>query len=259
VDIAWISLTVDARGEAALAYIPQRPSSAIECMIVADGAEHVDAWTGSTLRSAIEYHGRLRQKRVILGLPRQRRSATVLAAMLDNDLPRHFCLTDDSDDLVTPPRNVVLPSTVLRTPTEGDDAGDAVSDLGSAYPRRPIRYLSGAISMLAELTFERPSPIGTICTVMHEREENRLQLVVTDLGLTEAAEPRNGKELAELAADGGEKERVEWLLVQAEKLGLDVDLTVAAGAGRIRAGAAGMKNETSTHVEGFTTALEVQL
>jgi hypothetical protein len=259
VDIAWISLTVDARGEAALAYIPRRPSNAPECMIVADRTEHVDAWTGTALRSTIEYHGRLRQKRVVLGLPQQRRPARVLAALLDNDLPRHFCLANDSYDLVTPPRNVILPSTVLWSPTEGDDAGDAVFELGSAYPRRPIRYVSGAVSMLAELTFGRDSPIGTICTVMHERDGDSLQLVLTDLGINENSAPRDGDELTELAADGGQDEAVDWLVIQAEKLGLEVEITVAAGAGRIHASAAGMNATTGSHVEGFTAAVVIQL
>jgi len=258
-DIAWISLTADARGEAALAYIPPRPSSAPECMIAAERTEHVDAWTGATVRSAIEYHGRLRQKRVVLGLPRLRRAATLLAGLLDNDLPRHFCLANDSEDVGTPPRNVILPSTVLWSPTEGDDAGDAVFDLASAYPRRPVRYVSGAVSMLAELTFERQSPIGTICAVMHERDLNSLQLVLTDLGLGEHAAPRGGEELAVLAAQGGLDEAVEWLVRQADKLQLEAEVVVAAGAGRIYASAAGTKITTGSHREGFTAAVVVQL
>lgn len=258
-DIAWISLTADARGEAALAYVPRRPSTAPECMIVADHTEHVDAWTGATLRTAIEYHGRLRQKRVVLGLPRQRRAAILLAGLLDNDLPRHFCLANDSHDFGTPPRNVILPSTVLWTPTEGDDAGDAVSDLAAGYPRRPVRYVAGAVSMLAELTFERRSPIGTICTVMHEREQNCLQLVLTDLGLGEGAAPADGEELAALALQGGLTEAVEWLVGQAEKLELNVEVVVAAGAGRMYTGNARTTTLTASDIEGLTTAVVVSL
>jgi hypothetical protein len=259
VDIAWISLAVDARGEAALAYIPRRPSDAPECMIVADHTEHADAWTGTALRAAIEYHGRFRQKRVVLGLPRQGRAATVLAGLLDNDLPHHFCLSNDSTSVGAPPRNVILPSTVLWSPEEGDDAGDAVSDLGKAYARRPVRYISGAVSMLAELTFQRESPIGTICTVMHDRDENSLQLVMTDLGVSERSAPRDGEELTALATEEGVTEAVDWLVSQAGKLQLDIDIVLAAGAGRLRASEAGSTPSDSTDVEGFTAAVIVGL
>lgn len=260
VDIAWISLGADACGEPALAYIPRRPSTAVECMIVAAHTERADAWTGTSLRTAIEYHGRLRQRRVVLGLPRQRRAATLLAGLLDNDLPRHFCLTNDSGPVGLPPRNVILPSTVVWNVDEGDNAGDAVLDFGEGYPRRPVRYIAGATSMLAEQTFQRQSPIGTICTVVHERDDNTLQLVMTDLGLSERAAPASGQELEALVQRSEMYDTVGWLATQAERLELEVDITVAAGAGRLRTTEMGpIGATTEAAVAGFTTAVVVGL
>lgn len=258
----WISLAGDVRGETALVHVPRRPSNAPEVMILADGVTHVDAWTGTALRTVIEYHGRVRQRRVVLSPPSSASVARLLAGLLDNDLPAHFCLTNDAAAVGSRPRNIILPSTVVRTFHEVDDVGDGIPDLGSGYPGRPVRFLAGATVVLAENSVQHApdSPIGAVVTLAHEREENELQLVVSDLGgtVTDAEDAGRALEQAvrKSTSDDGS---LAGLTLQAARLDIDVTLTLAAGSGRFYWRAGTWTQADAQHVEGFTAAITVHL
>lgn len=258
----WISLAGDVRGEAALVYIPRRPSNAPEFMIRADAVTHVDAWTGSALRTVVEYQGRVRQRRVVLSPPSAANVARLLAGLLDNDLPGHFCLSNDAAAVGSRPRTVILPSTVTTSLSAADEVGDAIPALGSHYPRRRVNFLAGAAVSLAENAIQHAadSQIGAVVTLAHDREEDGLQLVVTDLGgsITHAADPHLVLEAAvqeSMANDGS----LAGLTLQAERLGLDVTLTLAAGSGRLYWRAGSWTLAEAQHVEGFTAAVTVHL
>lgn len=257
----WISLAGDVRGEAALVHIPRRPSSAGEVMILADGVTRVDAWTGTALRTVIEYHGRIRQRRVVFSPPSNATVARLFAGLLDNDLPGHFCLSNDAAAVGSPPSSVILPSTVITNFYGADDIGDAIPGLGSQYARRPMNFLAGAAVAFAENAVQHgESLIGAVVTIAYEREEDELQLVVADLGasVTHSTDVHRALEKAvqDSAANDGS---LSGLTLQAERLELDVTLTLAAGSGRLYWRAGTWTPAEEQHVEGFTAAVTVHL
>jgi anti-sigma regulatory factor (Ser/Thr protein kinase) len=258
----WISLAGDVRGETALVHIPRRPSNADEVMILADGVTQVDAWTGTALRTVIEYHGRVRQRRVVFSPPGNATVARLLAGLLDNDLPGNFCVSNDAAAVGSPPRSVILPATVIKTFQAADEVGDVIPELGSHYARQIVRFLAGAAVVLAENAVQHAgdSPIGAVATLAHERDEDELQLVVADLGGSITRSPDVHLVLQEavqdsLANDGS----FIGLTRQAERFGLDVTLTLAAGSGRLYWRAGTWTPAEAQHVEGFTAAVTVHL
>jgi hypothetical protein len=252
----------------ALALLPPEAGSWDDAIIFAGGLEYSDAWTGTTLRSAIEYQARHCSRPVSLGPPTDVDACQQLLALIGahqpQDLPGHFCLADDAEmPDIEVPRSVILPAQRIDHHAQADGLTEILPALMQSFPTSSARLIASAFAELIEnsLASGSASPIGTVATVAHEREAHALQVVVADLapGLPQDASSVQWLEALVKNSDGDFR---AWagLIRTAERRQLDAELVVAAGSARLswRAGAEPHVT-TASQVAGFTAALELAL
>jgi hypothetical protein len=252
----------------ALALLPPEGGRWDDAILFAGGLRHCDAWTGTALRSAVEYQARHCSRPIGLGPPTDGNACRELLALIGahhpDDLPRHFCLSDDAElPDISVPRTVLLPAQRIDHYTDADRFTDILPTLLHAFPQGSARLIASAFGELTDnsLQWGAASPIGTVATVAHEREAHALQVVVCDLapGLPQAEASVEwlgglGKRSAgDLSAWAG-------LIRTAERRELDAELAVAVGSARLSWRAGGEPQVTAaSQVAGFTAALELAL
>jgi hypothetical protein len=264
-DPALYSTPRDLRGEAALTtLLPQAGTDASEVLVVAQHLEKVDAFTACALRALIEYHARRRATRVTLNPPDDSETYRALWHLLGEDLPKHFCLSNDaSPPGKSAPRTVLLPATVIGSFPVADGIAGLVPRLCSAMPSRPARLIAGAFAELVDngLFHGDDSPINVVAAIFHERDEHALQLVVTDLGARIARESDAAAALSDCLAmsekaDGG-------LVSLVNQIGrfddVDAGVSIASGNGRLQWANGEWTTEQAQHVDGFTASMSVRL
>lgn len=261
----------DLRGEAALAaLLPQTGRDASEVLVVAKGLEKVDAFTACALRALIEYYARRRATRVTLSPPDGTETYRTLWHLLGEDLPRHFCFSNDaSPPAERAPRTVLLPATVIDSFSDCDRIADLVPRLCEAMPTRPVRLVAGAFAELVGngLFHADDSPIGVVASIFHEPDEHALQLVVTDLGGSVAREPDAAVALSSCIAKS--EQTYGGLAGLADQIGrfggkladIEARISIASGNGRLEWSNAESEWTTARaqHVEGFTASVSFRL
>lgn len=229
------TLPSDLRGEGALPILPVPAPPPSEVMLFGDSVRHVDAWGASALRVKVEYLARYQQRRVTLSLPSERVVRELLHALIRHDCPRHLVLPTDSGSESAPaPQNVLVGARRVPSLEHADAIVEDLSDRANGRLNPAIRFAAKWLPELAlnALTHGKDSPVPPIACVLHEREEDELQLVVVDLGLRVARsdEADTVLESRVLASPEG---ALSTLVGSASHRGLDVTLTLAAGTGRL--------------------------
>jgi hypothetical protein len=262
-DQTWLSAAGDLRGENALAFIPHPGATAAEVMLHAGSVTSVDAVTACAWRALIEYHARHRATRVVLTPPTDTRVSRLLVGLLGPELPKQFCFANDTE----PPsgsrsRAVIMPATVIRSFDEADMIAGVLPQLGTAYARRPMRFLEGAYGELVDNAVEwaADSPIGAVVAAVHEREDHVLQLAVTDLGARIGRNPDAHLELERLVSESiSDEGGLASLANQATRLDLEARIELAAGTGRLLWQDGGWEARQAQFVGGFTATVSVAL
>ena len=255
----------DLRGEAALTtLLPPTGSIASEVLVVAKHLEKVDAFTACALRALIEYQARFRATRVTLNPPDDSETYRTLWHLLGDDLPKHFCFSNDaSPPGKSAPRTVLLPATVIGSFPVADSIAGLVPRLCSSMPSRPARLIAGAFAELVDnaLFHGDDSPIGAVAVIFHERGEHELQLVVTDLGsriarVSDAAGVLSACRAKSELADGG----LVSVVNQIERFDdIDARVSIASGSGRLQWDGGEWVAEPAQYVDGFTASVSVRL
>jgi hypothetical protein len=262
---ALISLAGEIRGESGLQYLPaigERVDD--ELLLHAKGMTGVDAWLGVAMRARIEYHARYFQRPVCIVAPDDRRTWRLLASLV-GELPAQVSLARGDEWPPGRAQAALLPAQRLEGLGLVDQLADFLpSYLARNYPRTEARFLAAAFKTLAENSHlhARDSPIGAIAAILYDGRDHALQLVVVDLGQSVARVASAEQALEEIqarSASGGGG-LVELTRV-ARRRNLDLELTVAAGSGRLHwsAGTDRWSTETTWAVQGFAVGAIARL
>lgn len=255
---AIVSINGDQRGESALAHLPRFGTPREELLIAASGLSHVDTFTGIAVRALVEYYGRSCQQSITFCPPAKSPVWSMLSTLVGRDLPKHFALADGAGPPRAAARAVVLPTQRVETLAVTRLLSDGMIDLvGDAYGKRNASMLAAAFGVFVEnaLVHGGESPIGALAAISHERETHALQLVVTDLGAGLVAEEEPEAAVIEMV------ERSETgfhglagLVADARKKGIDFELRIASGGGRLAWGEGPANVFGAQAVPGFTAA-----
>jgi anti-sigma regulatory factor (Ser/Thr protein kinase) len=262
------SLTGDHRGESALALVP--PSSERdELLIAAEELTACDTYSAVALRAAAEFYARYRQQPVTFCPPADSGVWDLLANLMGRDLPAHFTLSGDASPPAPSARCAVLPCQRITSIADVHAIAEHMPEIvGENYGMRPAIFLATAFSVFAEnaLQHASTSPIGAVAGVGYEREAEALQLVVTDLGpgLTADRDPYEAIIQMVERSQGNPRGQgvlggLAGLVADAQRKGIDLELRIASGAGRLswRAGAPNVSEAQA--VPGFTAAAILNL
>jgi hypothetical protein len=234
-----ISMTGDLRGERALPHLldPRRiAGDSGERLLVMNHVAAVDAYTGAVVRASIEAHLALgRGARVCVWPPVD---PDVWATVHDllRPLPQGCEFPDDAAHPVRA-RHVFLPAHRVDDLDYAAVLTRFLRPAGSAAGLNPREtgQLATALPALVDnaLRYAPTSPCGVIACGAVERESGDAQLVAVDLGAAVSGSPPNTIRDCVTHSQktfGG----LHNVLRRAEKVGLDVTLTIASGTGRAR-------------------------
>lgn len=258
-----VSITGDQRGESALAHLPTLGGPREEILVEARGLTRVDSFTAVTLRALVEYYGRRLQQTVTFRPPTVSTVWDLLSNLMGADLPRHFCLADETSPPAPHAQGAVLPTQRVTSLDITDLLTDGLPTvIGDAHGPRNARFLAAAFGVLVEnaLIHAPNSAVGALGAIDHEREANALQLVVTDLGAGLGA-PEDPQEavigLVERSDENGGG--IAGLVGDAQRKGIDLELRIASGSGRLSWRNGVPKVSEAQAVPGFTAAAIIHL
>lgn len=258
--LRFVSLTSEACGEAALSLLPIRGEAPAEVCVNAAGLQRIDAWGAVALRVYAELHARIQQRQVTLTQPKDAGAWRMLFHLLCSDPPKHLVPSNDSSlPAGAAPSAIHLPAVRIPSADIADQLAEALLSRPAGRLTRALRFAAGQLPLLVEnaLIHGSTSPIKPVACCFYDAEEDELQLVVADLGTRYDRETDPAKLLAAVEAqpDGSLVTMVEV----AEARGIDVTLTLAAGAGRVYWRAGAWSTAVAQAVPGFTAALSIQL
>jgi hypothetical protein len=267
---SWPFLTIgpDMRRQHALALLPPAGGRWQDATIFAEPMLQCDAWTGTALRAAVEYQARHCSRPISISLPTDEKACRELLSLIGahnpEDLPRHFCRSDNAQlPDVKLPTTVVLPAQRLRHFSDADRLTELLPRRLANFAPRPARLIASAFAELTENSLENAatSPVATIATIAHEREHHALQVVVTDLLDSGPQDDAAADWLHDIAtASAGALSAWAGLIRMAEQAELDAELHLAAGPGRLRWQTGGEPEAAlGSQIAGFTAAFEVAL
>lgn len=229
-----LSLPIDFRFEPALNLLPERGSPPSEVMILGDSVRAIDAWGGVAVRAAIEYYAGRHQRRVTLSPPLDTEAWRLLSSLIRDEPPAHLTLSFDAADLPKVARSVLLPAVPFRTVVEAEQAAGVLVGRASGRTRRAVRFAASALPELVDnsLRWTSSTPVLPIASIIHERNEDEIQLVVVDLGeaVGRTANPAASLASAVAAAPNGGLTSLGEVAVAR---GIDASITLAAGVGRL--------------------------
>jgi hypothetical protein len=247
-------------GEDALLELPLRPGLAVtEYCIEGGNLDAVDAYGGAALRARVEYCARYRQRQVTIMPPRNTRAWSLVYATLANDAPRHLVLPNHK--VASPgkaPRSVIVPAIPVSDVGTALAIGDMVVGQAAGEFRRQLGFLGAHLPELVDnaLRWASDSPIKPVVCVMHDRTTDRLQLVVVDLG--ERISRRGDAADAIMAALKQAPEgSLQSLVEEASYRGLDAEVGLAAGLGRVRWTTGQWTEAGGSDVHGFAVAVSL--
>jgi hypothetical protein len=259
-----LSISGDIRSEAALIHLPAPQRRPAEVMLSARNVTAVDAWSATSVRSLIDYFARYQQVNVVFEPPDDRAVWHLLCGALGT-LPAHFILRepDGKKQPKSRPRNVILPARRIDTAAGAQEVGAGLAGpLMSNYRRSAANWIGGMAGALLDNAIRHPrdSPTAAIVSAMHERAENELQLVVSDLDTTVSRDPDAGAALEAMRDRSIENwGGLDTMVNLSVRRGLDISLTIAAGTGRLYWRGGRWTTAKATPVAGFTAAATVHL
>jgi hypothetical protein len=251
------TLSVDERGETALALLPA-PSGPREAVyIYAAGLLAADAWTGTAFRTSVEYHCVNLGNSMTLDPPTDDRAFDTLCDML-GPLPGNLHLGRSASG--THRGLALLPALRLNDEADLDAAAATVNYRASAYGDPVARTVATALAVFADnsMTHAGTSSVGVVTTIAFEPAANSMHVVSTDLG-PDLVEPGNAEEyLLSLRAHArAAHSNLAHLVEASSRRGLSAVLTLASGPGRLRWSADGVNSTTTFAAPGFTQALTI--
>jgi hypothetical protein len=249
-------------GEEALSLYPRRGRAPHEVMLFGDGLQVIDAWGAVALRQKIEYHARYQQQRVTLSPPANNSAWQLLFWLLETSHPKHLVLPNEAADLpAARPRNILLSAQPIASPDVAFERVADIRDRAGGELGPAIRF---AVAQLPELilnavTFAESAPTKPVACMLHDRNEDEIQLVVGDLGDAIARNASTERVLEEVVLGRDEGNLLDMAGL-AEARELDVSLTLASGTGRLywRAGRWTPVGE-QIDVPGFVVAITVHV
>lgn len=253
-----ISLPQELCGENALKILPESGGPRGEVMIFGDGVAQIDAWGGTALRTAIEYHGRYLQRRVTLSLPSDHEACALLHGLVRHDHPGHLVLPNDSNHQDKPvPRNVLLQAQPIAAIDQAEGVAEVLFDEAEGRLRDAARFVAKSLPELVvnSLVHGKRRPIPPVACAIHDREEDEVQLVVTDLGRHHP--PYNGIRLRDAVLSGEGIHGLNSLVEQAERRSIDVSLSLVAGSGRLAWRSGNWQSAEDEPMSGFSAAITI--
>ena len=258
-----VSVAGDIRNEAALEFLPALGRTENELMVACDGVTHADAWSGAALRTLIEYAASWLGMPVTLALPKTAAVRSLLATLV-GDLPNGSRLPEGATWPASS-RSVLLPGVRIRNSWQAEQYANAFATVAERnYARSEVTFLAAGLGTLLDNVFQHASssPVGAIACVAHEREENELQLVVSDLAESISREQAAGDALeaawvASQAGHRGVPRGLAGIAGMAERRGLDTSIALHSGTGRLHWRAGKALKSTGSYVPGFTAVVTV--
>jgi hypothetical protein len=251
------TLTVDERGEAALALLPAPSGPANPVYIYGAQLRASDAWTGTTFRASIEYHCVNLGNSMTLEAPANDRSFARLCDLL-GPLPETFHLTRNAPGAGR--GLALLPALRIADETDLDSAATVIHYRAGGFGEAAARTVSTALAVFADnaLTHASTSSIDVVTTIAFDPEANSLQIVSTDLG-PDLVEPEHAERFLVSVQQRAAKQHsnLAHLIQASTRRGLSGVLVLASGPGRLRWSSNGISSATTYYAPGFTQALTI--
>jgi hypothetical protein len=255
------TLGVDECGEQALHLLPATSMPVESILIFGKSLRKSDAWTGTVLKTGLEYHCTHLGNSVTLEPPDGPGSLRATERLFDllGPVPRNFYLADDQAIPALGGRGrALLPALPISDAIDAVNAADAVLHRCAAFRPPVSATVATAVAIFVDNALTHAdSPVGVITTVAFEPASNSIQVVSSDLGST-----LSSPDQAELFLHGLREKAVTshssfaHLMNVASRRGEDVSLTLAASAGRLTWGSS-VASKTTFEIPGFTAALRV--
>jgi len=253
-----ISLPQELCGEDALKILPETGGPRGEVIIFGEGVARIDAWGGAALRTAIEYHGRYLQRRVTLSLPHDQGACALLHGLVRHDHPRHLVLPNDSNSQGKPvPRNVLLQAQPIATADDAERVAEMLFNETDGRLREAARFAAKSLPELIvnSLIHGKRRPIPPVACAIHDREEDEVQLVVTDLGRPRP--PYDSARLSDAVLSSPGIHGLSSMVEQAERRSLDLSLSLVAGSGRLAWRSGNWHAAEDEPLSGFSAAIAI--
>jgi hypothetical protein len=256
------SISGDVRGERALRYLPPPSSPGDQVLVACDNISAADAYSGVAIRSLLEYAAARLLMPVTLSLPQDDAVRTILCDLVGG-LPNGVRIARGASAPTGSSARVILPAARVRDVGFAELVTNHLPDTPrtAGATRRELNFLSASLGeLLSNALLHSRSPIDAIASVAHEPEEDELQLVVTDLGMTiaRASDAAQALDSAWKTSEGRSRfpGGLASIGVRAERLNLDVSVSLYAGNGRLfqRAGTTHLASE-EPFIPGFTAAV----
>jgi hypothetical protein len=251
-------------GEEAFNYMPEPERTGEDLLLYCVHLAEVDALLAVAVRATIEHYAESVGIPVSLDPPEEPGCRSRLLHFLGDGLPDGFALRGggvDPED--TPPDSVIMPVTLVPGYIEADQLTDRLArDLGERFGARPAGYLAGALAVLVENAIDHgdDSSVDPLAAVSFQAEEGLLRLAVADTGKTIESDVEADQRLVEALAYSEEEEGgLAGLGSQAKLLGIDAQITIAAGNGRLRWRQGEWEGVSSNYAAGTSAMLDVKL
>jgi hypothetical protein len=258
------TLRADERGESALQLLPAPAAPDQFVLVHGKNLRESDAFTGTALKTAVQYHCACLHNTFGLEPPEGPGSEQALEMLADlmGQMPKGFYLTDGAALTGTTRGNALLPALSVEDPVDAANAADVVALRTRAYGMPVARTVGAAVAIFADnaMTHAPESPVGVVTTVAFSPSVDSVQVVSSDLGRP-VEDPADGEQfLRDLhQAAAASHSNLGHLLEAAERRGVTCTLTLAAGAGRLSWTSSGVASDTSFEIPGFTAALTVEV
>lgn len=261
-DFRVTSFAGDVRGELALSHMPVRGQPPCEWLIHANDLRNIDAWGSVALRTSIEFYARYQSRQVTVSPPSDLQVWHLLYHLLCEDSPTHARLSEDSDAPPGPaPSTIILPSQRVRSLERADQITSGLMGVPPGPLAKSIRYLASQIPELVDNSLRHGvgSPVAPVVCLYFDREEEQVQLVLSDLGTKyEKAENADENLLSDVTARGDDGALFAAVDLAASR-DIDASLTLASGNGRVYWRKGKWTTAQDIAVNGFVSAITVQL
>jgi hypothetical protein len=255
-----ITLPPQLRGEDALRLISSAESPDGGSIIFGEPLVEIDAWGVAAISAMIETYGRHHQRRVTFSLPSDERARSIIYGALRETCSQHLVHPQDTEHASEElPPCVLLEAGPLRSVEAATRKAERIFERGRAIgvpgrARFAAKHLPELVEeALAHTSAEQMPPVA--CSLYLE-DTNVVQLVVIDPN--EAPDIRGGKRLKETILDSGDEEAPLALMADhARRRSLPLEVSVAAGSGRLRCQGKSWTSVEGPNVQGFCIAIEL--
>ncbi len=255
-----ITLPPELRGEDALRLISSAESPDGGSIIFGEPLVEVDAWGVAAISAMIETYGRHHQRRVTFSLPSDDHARAVIHGALRETCSQHLVHPQDTEHAAEElPPCVLLEAGPLRSVEAATRAAERIFERGHAIgvPKR-ARFAAKHLPELIEeaLAHTGAEQLPPVACSLYLEDTNVVQLVVIDPN--ETPDPRDGKRLKETILHSDDEEAPLALMADhARRRSLPLEVSVAAGSGRLRCQGKSWTSVEGPNVQGFCIAIEL--